>query len=58
VFNAFGSQEKDSTQNQLLAEIDVSRRKNITSYNRCHDADENQLDTAMLRPGRSTGNYT
>ncbi len=53
IFNAFGSQEKDSTQNQLLAEIDGVQEKeqNIIIIG-ATNADESLLDPAMLRPGR------
>lgn len=53
VFNAFGSQEKSTTQNQLLAEIDGIQEKdyNILIIG-ATNADENSLDPAMLRPGR------
>ncbi|MFA6142843.1 MAG: AAA family ATPase [Candidatus Omnitrophota bacterium] len=53
VFNAFGSQEKSTTQNQLLAEIDGVAEKdyNIMIIG-ATNADEESLDPAMLRPGR------
>lgn len=53
VFNAFGSQEKSTTQNQLLAEIDGVQEKdyNILVIG-ATNADENSLDPALLRPGR------
>ena len=53
VFNAFGSQEKSSTQNQLLAEIDGVQEKdqNILIIG-ATNADEGSLDPALLRPGR------
>ena len=53
VFNAFGSQEKSTTQNQLLAEIDGVQEKdyNILVIG-ATNADESSLDPAMLRPGR------
>ncbi|MFA5143381.1 MAG: AAA family ATPase [Candidatus Omnitrophota bacterium] len=53
IFNAFGSQEKDSTQNQMLAEIDGVQEKeqNIIIIG-ATNADEQYLDPAMLRPGR------
>lgn len=53
IFNSFGTQEKDSTQNQLLAEIDGVQEKeqNIIIIG-ATNADESSLDPAMLRPGR------
>jgi len=53
VFNAFGSQEKSTTQNQLLAEIDGVQEKdyNIMIIG-ATNADEESLDPALLRPGR------
>lgn len=52
-FSAFGSSETDSTQNQLLAELDGLKDKedNIVVIG-ATNASEDTLDKALLRPGR------
>lgn len=52
-FSAFGSQESDSTQNQLLVEMDglESRTENVIVIGATNAA-EGIMDPALLRPGR------
>lgn len=53
VFNQFGGNESNTTQNQLLAEMDGvdSAGDNVIVIG-ATNASEESLDTAMLRPGR------
>lgn len=51
-FSAFGSQEKDSTLNQLLVEMDGLNEQQPVVVIGATNAAEGILDPALLRPGR------
>lgn len=51
-FSAFGSQEKDSTLNQLLVEMDGLTEQQPVIVIGATNAAEGILDSALLRPGR------
>ena len=52
-FSAFGgSEETNSTQNQLLVEMDGRENSRIIIIIGATNAAESTLDTALIRPGR------